>query len=166
VKASVYIETTIPSYLTAWRNPELVMAANQEATKCWWDTARLQYDIFISQIVVQESGEGDPKAAKRRLEVIDGLPELDISEAVENLANQLLSDNAIPESAKTDALHIAVATVHGIDYLLTWNCKHIANATIRPKIEAVCRECGYEPPVILHSLGTNGGLNHVARSNC
>jgi len=152
MKASVYIETTIPSYLTAWRSPELVMAANQEATRSWWETARSRYDIFISDIVIQESGGGDPEAAERRLAVIAGLPELDVSGAVEQLAGRLLAGTAVPENAKTDALHIAVAAVHGMDYLLTWNCKHIANAAIRSKIETVCRASGYEPPIICTPL--------------
>ena len=152
MKPSVYIETTIPSYLTAWRSPELIMAANQEATRSWWEIARPRYDLFISDIVAQEANGGDPEAAKRRVTVIEGLPELDVSEEAELLAAQLLADAAIPEKAKTDALHIAVATVHGIDYLLTWNCKHIANAVMRPKIEAICRAFGYEPPVICTPL--------------
>jgi len=152
MKPSVYIETTIPSYLTAWRNPELVMAANQEATRSWWDTSRPKYDLFISQLVTDEASSGDPEAAKRRLAIIDDLPELDISEQAEALAAQLLASAALPEKAKTDALHIAVATVHGIDYLLTWNCKHIANAALRPKIESVCRAAGYEPPIICTPL--------------
>ena len=152
MKPSVYIETTIPSYLTAWRNPKLVMAANQEATRSWWDTSRPKYDLFISQLVTDEASSGDPEAAKRRLAIIDDLPELDISEQAEALAAQLLASAALPEKAKTDALHIAVATVHGIDYLLTWNCKHIANAALRPKIESVCRAAGYEPPIICTPL--------------
>ena len=152
MKQSVYIETTIPSYLTAWRSPELVMAANQEATRSWWEIARPRYDLFISDIVAQEASGGDPEAAKRRVTVIEGLPELDVSEEAELLAARLLADAAIPEKAKTDALHIAVATVHGIDYLLTWNCKHIANAVMRPKIEAICRAFGYEPPIICTPL--------------
>ena len=152
MKPSVYLETTIPSYLTAWRSPELVMAANQEATRNWWEVARPRFDLFISEIVVQEANGGDPEAAKRRVTAIEGLPELAVSEEAELLATRLLADAAIPEKAKTDALHIAVATVHGIDYLLTWNCKHIANAVMRPKIEAICRASGYEPPVICTPL--------------
>ena len=116
MKSSVYIETTIPSYLTAWRSPELVMAANQEATRSWWETARPRFELFISDIVVQELCGGDPDAAKRRLAVVEDLPELDMSVAVEQLAGRLLADAAIAENAKTDALHIALATVHGIDY--------------------------------------------------
>ena len=152
MKSSVYIETTIPSYLTAWRSPELIMAANQEPTRRWWESSRQIYELFISAIVTQEASGGDPDAAKRRVAAIEGLPELDISEEVELLAARPLAGTALPDNAKTDALHIAVATVHGIDYLLTWNCKHIANAAMRPKIEAICRASGYEPPVICTPL--------------
>ncbi|MBK5256161.1 MAG: type II toxin-antitoxin system VapC family toxin [Vicinamibacteria bacterium] len=152
MKPSVYVETTIPSYLTAWRSPELVMAANQEATRSWWEVSRPRYELFISSIVLLEATGGDPEAAKRRVAAIDGLPELDVSDDVEVLAGRLLEGAALPASAKTDALHIAVATVHGIDFLLTWNCKHIANAVTRPKIEAICRAFGYEPPVICTPL--------------
>ena len=149
---SVYIETTIPSYLTAWRSPQLIMAANQEATRSWWETTRPEYDLYISDIVTQEASGGDDEAAKRRLMAIEGLPELDVSENAEFLAEKLLADAAVPANAKTDALHIAVAAVHGMDYLLTWNCKHIANAKIRLKIESICRTEGYEPPIICTPL--------------
>lgn len=152
MKPSVYVETTIPSYLTAWRSPELVMAANQEATRSWWETSRPRFELFVSAIVSQEASGGDPEAASRRIAVIAGLPDLDVSEEVEHLAARLLSGAALPQSAKTDALHIAVAAVHGMDYLLTWNCKHIANAAMRPRIEAICRAAGYEPPVICTPL--------------
>lgn len=148
MKPTVYLETTIPSYLTAWRSRELVMAANQEATKAWWDTSRHAFELYISRIVIAEARAGDPEASKRRLAIIEALPELDVSAEVEKLADELLRCAAVPEKAKTDALHIAVATVHGMDYLLTWNCIHIANATLRSKIESACRTIGYEPPII------------------
>lgn len=152
MKESVYIETTIPSYLTAWRSPELIMAAKQEATRNWWETSRSRFELFISQIVVEEAGGGDEEAAKRRLSAIEGFSELDVSTEAESLALRLLTESALPERAGTDALHIAVATVHGVEYLLTWNCKHIANAVIRPDIENICRAAGYEPPVICTPL--------------
>lgn len=148
MKPSVYIETTIPSYLTAWRSPELVMAANQEATRKWWDESRAKFELFISELVIDEISNGDPDAVKRRMTVVDDLPELELTDQAETLAAKLLLGAALPQKAKADALHIAVATVHGIDYLLTWNCKHIANAIMRPKIESICRAAGYEPPVI------------------
>ena len=152
MKASVYIETTIVSYLTAWRSSELIMAANQEATRSWWEIARPRFELFISQVVIQESSGGDKDAASRRLSAIEGLTELDVSTKTESLAFQLLAESALPEKAKTDALHISVATVHGIEYLLTWNCTHIANAAMRSKIERICRKAGYEPPVICTPL--------------
>jgi predicted nucleic acid-binding protein len=124
------------------------MAANQEATRNWWESARPQFDLFISEAVLSEAGDGDPEAAKRRLEVISNIPELDISPEAEALALKLLSGAALPVKAKADALHIAIAAVHGVDYLLTWNCKHIANAVMRPRIEGICRAAGYEPPII------------------
>jgi hypothetical protein len=147
IKPKVYIETTIPSYLTAWRSPDLVMAANQEITKEWWDNCK-QFDLYISALVIQEAEAGDPNAAKRRLEKLEGILELDVTEEVETFATQLLEKIPLPPKAKIDALHISVATINGMDYLLTWNCTHIANATLRPKIEALCREFGHEPPTI------------------
>jgi hypothetical protein len=148
MKPSVYIETTIPSYLTAWRSPELVMAANQEATRKWWDESRSSFELFISQLVIGEISNGDPDAVKRRIAVVENLPELALTDQAEALGAKLLVGAALPQKAKADALHIAVATVHGMDYLLTWNCTHIANAIMRPKIESICRAAGYEPPVI------------------
>ena len=152
MKPSVYVETTIPSYLTAWRSPELVMAANEEGARNWWEVARPRFDLFILEIVGQEATGGDSEAARRRVTTIEGLPELDVSEEAELLATRLLSEAAISDIAKTDALHIAVAAVHGIDDLLTLNYKNIASAVLRPKIEAVCRASGYEPPVICTPL--------------
>ena len=148
MKSSVYIETTIPSYLTAWRSPELVMAANQEATRKWWDESRAKFGLFISQLVIGEISNGDPEAVKRRIAVVEDLPELALTDKAEALAAKLLLGAALPQKAKADALHIGIATVHGMDYLLTWNCTHIANAIMRPKIESICRAAGYEPPVI------------------
>ncbi len=111
------------------------MAANQESTRKWWEESRPNFELFISEFVIYEASAGDPKAAKRRLEIIADLPELDVNEEVEELANQLVRHAAIPNKAKIDALHISVAAIHGVDYLLTWNCRHIANAVLRPKIE-------------------------------
>lgn len=116
-------------------------------TKEWWEN-REQFDLYISALVLQEAGAGDPNAAQRRLEQLDNIPELDITEKVEEFADVLIQKVPLPEKARLDALHIAVATLSGIDYLLTWNCSHIANAVLRPKVERVCREFGYEPPTI------------------
>jgi hypothetical protein len=147
MKPKVYIETSIPSYLTAWRSRDLIVAANQEITKEWWDS-REQFDLYISALVIQEAGAGNPTAAQKRLEQLDDIPELNITEEVENFAEILIQKVPLPEKARIDALHIAVAALSGMDYLLTWNCTHIANAILRPKLEAICREFGYEPPTI------------------
>lgn len=147
MKPKVYIETSIPSYLTAWRSRDLIMAANQQMTKEWWDH-REEFDLYISALVIREAGSGDPDAAKKRLEQLDDIPELDITEDAENFAEVLIRKVPLPEKARIDALHIAVATLNGMDYLLTWNCSHMANAVLRPKTEAVCRESGYDPPAI------------------
>ena len=123
------------------------MAANQEITKEWWDN-REQFYLYISALVIQEAGAGNLAAAQKRLEQLDDIPELNITEEVENFAEVLIQKVPLPEKARIDALHIAVATLNGMDYLLTWNCTHIANAILRPKLEAICREFGYEPPTI------------------
>jgi hypothetical protein len=148
MKQTVYLETTIPSYLTAWRSNELIMAANQQATREWWDLAKPNFEIFISEVVVREAAEGNKDAAARRLAAIAGIQELVLSLEAEQLAGLLLARAALPAKAKIDALHIAIATLNGMDFLLTWNCRHIANAATQHIIEATCRAAGYEPPVI------------------
>jgi predicted nucleic acid-binding protein len=148
VKRKIYIETTIASYLSAWPSRDLVTAAHQQITREWWQARRDEFEIFVSQIVIQEAGGGDQDAAARRLEFLKELSLLELTEEVTALAQELIQQVPLPERAALDALHIALAVVHGMDYLLTWNCTHIANAALRGKIEAVCRSRGYEPPVI------------------
>lgn len=147
-KPKVYLETTIASYLTAWPSRDLVMAANQETTREWWANQKDAFDLYVSQTVIMESRAGDPDAAQRRLVFLTPFPRLDITEEVEALAARLVEDVPLPPKAQADALHIAVAAVNKMNYLLTWNCTHIANATLRSQIEAVCRSQGYTPPVI------------------
>lgn len=104
------------------------------ATRSWWDNRRSQFALYISQVVLDEVARGDAQMAARRLELLRDLPLLEVDLAVQNLAAQLLSQSNLPPKASDDALHIAVATVYGLDYLLTWNCKHIANAQIQKKL--------------------------------
>lgn len=146
--SSVYIETTIPGYLTAWRSPELSMAAKQQTTRQWWDDRRQDFDLFISDAVLLEASAGDPDAAKRRLEVLDGIPVLNPLPEADEIVMALIDRLSLPDRALTDAAHIAVCIVHGIDYLLTWNCTHIANAVFQPMINDVCDEFGFAMPVI------------------
>jgi hypothetical protein len=148
MKPRVYLETTIPSYLTAWLSRDLVMAGHQQTTREWWDKRRQDFELFVSTFVIDEAGIGDPDAARRRLELLVDLPLLDATENVYALAEKLMRRVPLPAKAATDSLHIAIAAVSGMEYLVTWNCTHIANAVLRPAIEAVCRDSGYEPPVI------------------
>jgi len=152
MKLKVYIETSIPSYLTARISNDLRVMAHQSITLEWWESRRFQYDLFISEFVVAESSLGDPAAATRRLSILENITALEITESVRQLGQRLVKEGAIPKDSAIDAYHIAVDAVNGMDYLLTWNCKHIANALLRPKIEEICRGCGYEPPLICTPL--------------
>lgn len=161
MKPSAYLETTIVSYLTAWPSRDLVMAANQETTREWWSMRKDEFDLYVSQPVIEESNAGDAEAAARRWDILQHFPRLTITEKVEELAGLLIADVPLPVKAQTDALHIAAAAVHAMNYLLTWNCAHIANATLRPRIEAICRAAGYEPPVICTPLELLGRETNV-----
>jgi predicted nucleic acid-binding protein len=152
MKPRVYLETTVISYLTAWRSPQLIMAAQQEATRSWWDEERHHFDLFVSGIVIQEAAAGDTEAARRRIDAIEGIPELQITDAARELARILISRRQLPEKAHLDALHIAVAAANGMDYLLTWNCRHIANATAQKAMRGICEETGCALPVICTPL--------------
>jgi predicted nucleic acid-binding protein len=147
MKPVVYVETTIPSYLTAWTSRDLVRSAHQQITREWWDR-RNAFDLYCSRLVVQECQAGDPQAAADRLAALAGIPLLEQTAEAAELAEALLRDVPLPATAAADALHIATAAVHGMQYLLTWNCTHLANVVLRPQIEAVCRAAGYEPPLI------------------
>lgn len=144
----VYIETTIVSYLAAHPSRDLIVAGHQQITHEWWQTSRHNFAVVSSQLVAREAGAGDPEAAEARLAFLSGLILLEITEEALTLAQRLLQSKVIPQDFPEDALHVAVAVVHGIEYLLTWNYKHLANAGMRSKIEATCRELGYEAVVI------------------
>ena len=131
MKSRVYLETTIPSYLTAWLSRDLLMAAHQQTTQEWWETRRQDFDLFVSQFVIDEAGSGDPDAARRRLEALADVPLLDPSESVHALADALMKGIPLPTKAAADALHIAPATVNGMDYLLTWNCAYRQCGVVR-----------------------------------
>ena len=147
MKPTVYVETTIPSYLTAWPSRDVVRAGEQQVTRDWWER-RSAFELRASSLVLLECGAGDPGAATSRLAALADVPVLALTPEAESLAETLLRDVPPPARAAADALHIAVAAVNGVSFLATWNCTHIANATLRPRIEALCRQSGYEPPVI------------------
>jgi len=145
---SVYIETTIPSYYTGRRPRDLVLAARQQLTIDWWDQHREEYELFSSQVVLDETRRGDPDAAAKREEFLMGIPLLDISERVIEVAEDLVLSGIIPKRVSDDAYHIACAGVHRVDYLLTWNCAHIANPHNRRRIRQQLAGHGLEMPVI------------------
>ena len=144
----VYIETTIPSYLAAWPSRDLLQAARQQITHDWWRNARLDYDLCISELVLDEAGAGDPDAAQRRLLFLQGIPLLDLTEAVNDVAKAIMESGLLPQEATRDAVHIAVSSVHNIDILLTWNCRHIANAAIMKELRTIVANCDYELPIL------------------
>lgn len=148
MRSTVYIETSIISYLAARPSNDVRAAACQNITAEWWDERRGDFELYVSEFVLAEASRGNEEAAARRLEALDGIAELEVSESVKLLAEALINEGSIPPKAELDAFHVAVAAVNGVNYLLTWNCTHIANAVMRPKIESACRGAGYEPPVI------------------
>lgn len=148
MKPRVYIETSVISYLTARPSNDFRAMSNQNVTLEWWELERPKFELVISEFVIAEASLGHPEAAQRRLAALAGLVELQATQAVKSLGRELVMRNALPAVAEIDALHVAIAAVNGIEYLLTWNCTHIANAHTRPKIEATCRALGYEPPII------------------
>ena len=148
MKPLAYIETSVVSYLTARQSRDVVVAAYQEVTREWWLTASGRFELVASELVVAESGAGDVDAASARLEVLRPVTLLNVTENSEALAQLLLDLGAVPRQATADAAHIAIAVTNGVDFLVTWNFKHIANAAMRSRIERVCRQAGYEPPVI------------------
>ncbi|MFB2893887.1 type II toxin-antitoxin system VapC family toxin [Aerosakkonemataceae cyanobacterium BLCC-F50] len=145
---TIYIETSIFGYLTARSTKNLILAANIELTRDWWENYRRAFDLYISQIVLDEAALGDSEIAAKRLEILQDMTLLKPSEAAEDLVIQFLARSNLPNKAANDAAHIALATVHGMDYLLTWNCKHIANAQIQKKLTQICADFGYELPTI------------------
>ncbi|MDJ0660006.1 MAG: type II toxin-antitoxin system VapC family toxin [Crocosphaera sp.] len=145
---TIYIETSIIGYLTARSTKNLIIAGNIEITRDWWQNRHNDFDLYISQVVLDEVARGDAKIALRRLQILDGFPLVELNQAVRDLSKQFLLQSNLPPKASDDAVHIAAATVHGLDYLLTWNCKHIANAQIQKKLAQISANLGYELPVI------------------
>lgn len=145
---TVYLETTIISYLVSRPSRDLLVAAHQQTTHEWWTYRKNEFDCFVSQVVFDEVSAGDPEMAERRIELIQDFQALEVTEAAESVTMTILSQGAMPPSEIRDAAHIAVAAVNNVDYLLTWNCKHLANAQIIRKISIICNAHNYNMPVI------------------
>jgi len=148
MKLKVYIETTIISYLAARLSSNTIIAGRQVLTQEWWDQRRNAFDLVVSELVFQEAENGDSEVAQKRIAYINDIDSLTISDEGVLLAETLVNEDAVPRQYGEDALHIAICAVNGIDFLLTWNCKHLANATLRHKIETVVENQGYQCPVI------------------
>ncbi|BCU12373.1 hypothetical protein MAN88_29370 [Microcystis aeruginosa] len=157
VSETVYIETSILGYLTARPSRDIIVAANIEITREWWEFRRSDFQLYSSQAVAKETAKGDAKIASQRLEILGNLSLLDLNQAVLDLAERFLERSNLPAKADVDAVHIAVATVHGMDYLLTWNCKHIANAQIQRKLAEISIDFGYELPILCTANELLGG---------
>jgi len=148
VPPRIYLETSLISYVVGRSSRDLITLANQQLTREWWETQRLKYELFVSELVISEAEIGDATVAQSRLSLVASLPILRVPKEAELLAPVLLRAAGLASNAGTDALHMALAAVHGMQYLLTWNCKHIANAVIRRAVERECLAAGYDPPVI------------------
>jgi hypothetical protein len=148
VSERVYIETSVIGYLTARSTKNLIIAANIEITREWWEFRRNDFILYTSEAVLEEVAKGDTAIASPRLDILRDFPLLALNDAAQDLAKQFLTRSNLPPKAKVDAIHIAAATVHGMDYLLTWNCKHIANAQIQGKLAEITLGCGYVLPIL------------------
>jgi hypothetical protein len=161
MKKRVYIETTIVSYLTAKPSQNLILAARQAATEQWWREQRPLCDVFISELVLWEAAQGDDDARDRRLAALAGIPHISPAPEAATLTKLLVRGHALPSAAEDDAAHVALAAVHGMDILLTWNLRHIANVIAGPRIRDIIELAGYAMPTITtpeNLLASIGGM--------
>lgn len=145
---TVYIESSVISYYTARRSRDIIIAAHQEITLEWWEKALPSFEPFVSQIVYDEVSRGDPKSAQKRLEAIQKINVLEITPDAAELAKLYYRALNIPEKAINDAFHLALAVYHGMDYMVTWNCTHIAAGRVISIVQNINDECGYQTPII------------------
>jgi hypothetical protein len=145
---SAYIETTIPSYYVARTSLNLLQASRQASTRMWWDGGCSGFDLFTSLEVIDEAGEGEEEMAGMRLALLNKTTQLEITDDVGSLATRLVASGLIPDKAASDAIHIAVASVHRMNYLVTWNFKHIANPFTRERLRTTIHEAGFQMPVM------------------
>ena len=148
MKPKLYLESTIPSYLVARPSRDVILAGQQKCTRDWWSKRAGSFEIFVSEVVVQEVASGEPAMAARRMTLIKPFAQLESNSAVKELTRALVHGGPLPEKAARDAAHIALAAVHGMHFLLTWNCTHIANAMMFAKMREICAAHGFDCPVI------------------
>ncbi|MYB92230.1 type II toxin-antitoxin system VapC family toxin [Candidatus Poribacteria bacterium] len=148
MKPRVYLETTVISYLVGRPSNDPTLASWQQITRQLWENYTDRFAFVISPIVLAEVSQGNPEAVQRRLEVLSHLTVLEILSEADILTQKLLDAGAVPQNFRSDAEHIAIATVHQVEYLASWNHKHIVNANKREYINQVCREAGFKPTTI------------------
>jgi hypothetical protein len=145
---TVYIESTIPSYLTARRGTREPMASHQQLTTLWWNNERIHFRLYSSIAVRAEISKGDATASAKRLKLMEGIPELEILTTMQPLAESIVKLLQLPPKASLDATHLAFAIAHRMDYLLTWNCTHLANASLQKILFEYCTYHHLHMPVI------------------
>ena len=148
MKAKLYLESTVPSYYVARPSRDIIVAAQQKLTRDWWQKRLNDFEIFVSDTVITEVSAGEPAMAKKRQELLRQFPVLETSGRVMEIADALVHGGPLPEQAVRDATHIALSAVHGMHFLLTWNCTHIANAQMFAKMREICEARGFDCPVI------------------
>lgn len=148
MKPSAYIETSVISYLTGRMSSNLIVAAHQQITQEWWDNSLRYFSPFISVIVLDEASKGDKKAAALRLAKISHFPLLKINPDIEKQAEKYYRSLRIPEKARADAYHLAIASHYKVDFLVTWNCSHLANGFVIKQLKNINSELGIRSPVI------------------
>jgi len=149
MKPSAYLETSIPSYLSAWPSANLLIAAHQQVTHEWWRDAPRKYDLCVSEAVLREIRQGDPDAAAHRLEFVRDLQVLRLNSKIRRLARLFRQQAGLAESAGADMAHVAYAVYYEVDYLVTWNCAHIANREVVRRLTDFNREAGRHMPLIV-----------------
>lgn len=145
---SVYIETTIPSYLAARPSSDLNIAADQQLTHHWWTHESFQFRLYTSVFTLDEAGRGDVNAADRRQRFLNDIPDLAIPPEFLALEADIIRLFQLPPKAQTDASHLALAVLHRMDYLLTWNCTHLANSVLQKELMDYCQYHTLHVPIV------------------
>ena len=148
MRPTVYVETTVISYLTSRPSRDLIVAAHQQLIHDWWNNHRLQFELFVSPTVMEEISKGDPGVATSRLEAVAGLAVLELTPDLRGLADEYFANIQLPERARADSYHLAFASWHGMDYLITWNCSHMASGFVRKQVAKINKAWGIESPAI------------------
>jgi hypothetical protein len=157
LKQRVYLETTIVSYLTARPSRDMLLAVHQDVTRIWWEERRKEYELYISDFVLTEAAGGEPEMAKRRLALLKGIRQLPVTDQLTELGKAIITEGVLPSNARIDAFHVAAASVHDMDVLLTWNCRHLANVDLLGRLGRYLSTKGFEMPIITTPEELMGG---------